>query len=179
MAQQPTDRSKRRAVGTYERSGLSHYTEDPTNGTTYNAAGAFPLNWTPRYAIAAGVVAHPDIREDYKVRSAGPRKAVVSDEEAEEKDNVVNPEDSVAGFVVNGTLPVGEAQGVHSLTDVPLFAMGPCQWLFAGVYSNIDVFYKMAECFGLGLPADGEYEEGGGYEEKRSVGSKRRSGRGQ
>jgi hypothetical protein len=40
-------------------------------------------------------------------------------------------------------------QGVHSLTDVPVFAMGPCQELFGGVYSNIDVFFNMANCLGL------------------------------
>ena len=75
----------------------------------------------------------------------------------------MNPEDAVDGFLVNGTLPVEEETGVHSLTDVPLFAMGPCQEMFAGVYSNIDVFYKMAECFGLGLPAG----DGDEYPEKR------------
>lgn len=57
--------------------------------------------------------------------------------------------------MVNGTLPVDEAQGVHSLTDVPVFAMGPCQEMFGGVYNNVDIFYKMAECFGLGLPSEG------------------------
>ena len=43
-----------------------------------------------------------------------------------------------------------ENQGVHSLTDVPVFAMGPCQELFGGVYGNIDIFFNMAECLGLG-----------------------------
>ena len=47
-------------------------------------------------------------------------------------DFYVNPNDNVDGFVVNGTLPVSNDQGVHSLTDVPVFAMGPCQELFAG-----------------------------------------------
>ena len=109
------------------------------------------------------------------MHESGPREAAVSDEEAEEDDYYVNPEDSKAGFLVNGTLPVEEAQGVHSLTDVPVFAMGPCQELFGGVYSNVDIFYKMAECFGLGLPA----EEGGEYEEKRSTGLKRKARRSQ
>ena len=87
-------------------------------------------------------------------------------------DFYVNPTDNVDGFVVNGTLPVSNDQGVHSLTDVPVFAMGPCQELFAGeynifiaifcwvsglmltvstgVYNNIDIFFNMAECLGLG-----------------------------
>ena len=27
--------------------------------------------------------------------------------------------------------------------------MGPCQELFGGVYSNIDIFFNMANCLGL------------------------------
>lgn len=97
-------------------------------------------------------MAHPDVREDYTGRDA-PRQPAVEIEA--EDDYYGNPEDSVSGFVVNGTLPVDEAQGVHSLTDVPVFAMGPCQEMFGGVYNNVDIFYKMAECFGLGLPSEG------------------------
>ena len=71
---------------------------------------------------------------------------------------MVNPEDSVGGFIINGTLPVDEDQGVHSLTDVLVFAMGPCASSFGGVYGNIDVFYKMAECLGLSRSkASGKY----------------------
>jgi hypothetical protein len=44
------------------------------------------------------------------------------------------------------------------LTDVPVFAMGPCQELFGGVYNNIDIFFNMAECLGL---ARGSGAEGG------------------
>jgi alkaline phosphatase len=57
--------------------------------------------------------------------------------------------DRLEGIQRPGTLPVREAQGVHSLTDVPVFAKGPCQELFGGVYNNIDIFFKMAECLGL------------------------------
>jgi len=41
---------------------------------------------------------------------------------------------------------------VHSLTDVPVFAMGPCQETFGGVYNSIDVFYHIAGCLGLSRP---------------------------
>jgi len=51
--------------------------------------------------------------------------------------------------VINGTLPVENDQGVHSLTDVPIYAMGPCQDLFSGTMNSIDIFYNMAECLGL------------------------------
>jgi alkaline phosphatase len=44
------------------------------------------------------------------------------------------------------------SQGVHSLTDVPVFARGPCQENFSGVYNNIDIFYGMAACLGLSRP---------------------------
>ena len=65
-----------------------------------------------------------------------------------DEDFYVNPKEPV-GITLNGTLPVENDQGVHSLTDVPVFAMGPCQELFGGVYNSIDIFYGMAECFGL------------------------------
>jgi len=37
--------------------------------------------------------------------------------------------------------------------------MGPCQELFGGVYNNIDVFFNMAACLGLGRStnATGQY----------------------
>lgn len=38
------------------------------------------------------------------------------------------------------------------MTDVPVFAMGPCQELFGGVYGNIDIFFNMANCLGLARP---------------------------
>lgn len=68
----------------------------------------------------------------------------------DEEDYYVNYVDAVTGFIINGTLPVDANQGVHSLTDVPVFAQGPCQELFGGVYNNIDIFYNIAECLGLG-----------------------------
>jgi alkaline phosphatase len=64
-------------------------------------------------------------------------------------DFYVNDKDAKSGFIVNGTLPTSADQGVHSLTDVPVFAMGPCQDIFGGVYGNVEVFFKMAECLGL------------------------------
>jgi alkaline phosphatase len=64
-------------------------------------------------------------------------------------DYYVNYIDAVTGFVVNGTLPVSADQGVHSLTDVPVFAQGPCQNAFGGVYNNIDIFYNIATCLRL------------------------------
>ena len=76
-------------------------------------------------------MANPDRRENYKVHKDGPRKPTINT--TEDEDNyIVNYKDAVTGFVSNGTLPVDSSQGVHSLTDVPVFAQGPCMEKFGG-----------------------------------------------
>ncbi|KAI2466542.1 alkaline phosphatase-like protein [Annulohypoxylon bovei var. microspora] len=152
LAAQPDDRAKRGAVGTYELSGLSQYTV-AADGVSYGTGPHFPANWDPRYTLAQGFSANPDRREDFKVHKS-PRKAVSSTPGFDKTDMFVDAKDGPDGFVVNGTLSVTESSGVHSLTDVAVFAMGPCQELFAGVYGNVDVFYKMASCLGLARPDD-------------------------
>ncbi|CAI7663855.1 hypothetical protein N7527_006036 [Penicillium freii] len=146
MEAQEDDRSKRNAVGYYENSGLSQYTVAGSNALRYSEGVHFPAQWDPRYTLHSGVGAFPDHREDYRVHSEGPRTPAVKDGK---KGYVANYKDAVSGFMVNGTLPLDSAQGVHSLTDVPVFARGPCQELFGGVYSSIDIFFSMAECLGL------------------------------
>ncbi|KAI1871705.1 hypothetical protein JX265_005691 [Neoarthrinium moseri] len=157
LAEQKTDREKRRAVGVYQNSGLSQYTVEKP-GISYGTGPNFPVNWDPRYAIAAGLGANPDHRENYRVNNATSRNPASTLAGLSSNDYYVNPKDNPDGFVVNGTLPTSESQGVHSLTDVAVFAMGPCQETFGGVYSNIDVFYKMANCLGLARP---DANEGG------------------
>ncbi|CAK7231994.1 hypothetical protein SCUCBS95973_008110 [Sporothrix curviconia] len=142
MAAQEDEREKRNAVGVYQNSGLSQYmVEQP--GISYNTGSNFPVNWDPRYVIAAGMGGNPDHRENYKLNTTGNRVP------ASGSSNYVSSYDNPDGFVVNGTLPTDESQGVHSLTDVPVYAWGPCQETFSGTYSNIDVFYKIASCLGL------------------------------
>jgi hypothetical protein len=76
----------------------------------------------------------------------------------DEDDYFVNPDDAKSGFIINGTLPTDADQGVHSLTDVPVFAMGPCQEMFGGVYNSIDIFYHIATCLGLSRSSpEGQY----------------------
>ncbi|KAF2433356.1 alkaline phosphatase [Tothia fuscella] len=140
-----TPRTKRAAIGVYEGSGLSQYSM--SGNLSYTEGVHFPSNWDPRYTLFQGVSATPDHKEDYQVNKDGPRTPAVNITAA--ADYYANPKDSPNGIVYNGTLPVDQAQGVHSLTDVPVFAMGPCQEKFGGVYSAIDIFYGMAECFGL------------------------------
>jgi alkaline phosphatase len=148
LAAQNTDRKKRDAIGTYEQSGLSQYIN--TGNLTYTDSN-FPSTWDPRYTLFQGLMADPDRRENWKVHKDGPRKpaVAVSDDKNAPKDFKANPKDAPDGILLNGTLPVANDQGVHSLTDVPVFAMGPCQELFGGVYNNIDIFFNIAACFGL------------------------------
>ena len=133
LRSQTSDSAKCNAVGTYRESGLSQYI---THGNlTYSPGSHFPSTWEPRYTLQQGVVAFPDHRESWAVNAEGPRKPTGKD----------RPE----GVQTAGTMPERIPQGVHSLTDVPVFARGPCQELFGGVYNNIDIFFKMAECLGL------------------------------
>lgn len=158
---QSNDRDKRNAIGVYTNSGLSQYTV--TNASiSYNTGVNFPVNWDPRYTLAQGVGAFPDHRESYQVHTSGPRLPATPISPNNTNNYVVNPADNVNGFIVNGTLPVNEAQGVHSLTDVPVFAMGPCQELFGGVYGNIDIFFNMANCLGLARGSNATGVLGGG-----------------
>ncbi|KAK7752193.1 hypothetical protein SLS62_005937 [Diatrype stigma] len=163
LAAAGTDRQKRRAVGTYEKSGLSQYTQQLSSGAdaaaiSYGEGAHFPVDWEPRYAIAPGFGANPDRRENYRVHRS-PRQPVSKGDN--ERGYVANAEDAPGGFVVNGTLPTTESTGVHSLTDVPVFARGPCQEDFGGVYGNVDIFYKMAACLGLGRPGPDGGKPGG------------------
>jgi alkaline phosphatase len=161
---QQTDRKKRNAIGTYQESGLSQYTvADPSHNDSalvYTDGAHFPANWDPRYTLFSGLGADPDRRENYQVHKDGPRVPALNRTGLPTTDFYVNDKDSPGGFVVNGTLPVSADQGVHSLTDVPVFAQGPCQDLFGGVYGNIDIFFGMAECLGLSRPG-GNNTKGG------------------
>ncbi|KAL3426488.1 alkaline phosphatase [Phlyctema vagabunda] len=148
LSSKSDDREKRNAIGVYQNSGLSQYTV--TNASvSYNTGVNFPVNWDPRYTLAQGVGAMPDHRENFKVHKSGPRLPATNITGFPSNDYYANPTDNTDGYIVNGTIPTNAAQGVHSLTDVPVFAMGPCQELFGGVYGNIDIFFNMANCLGL------------------------------
>lgn len=149
MDSKTTDREKRSAVGVYERSGMSQYQVE-VPGVSYNTGPNFPVNWDPRYRIASGFGAMPDHREAYKLKKDGSRTAATTTPGHASNDYYANAADQPGGHMINGTLPPTEAQGVHSLTDVPVYAMGPCSETFGGTYNNIDVFYKIASCLGLG-----------------------------
>ncbi|KAL0954950.1 hypothetical protein HGRIS_003883 [Hohenbuehelia grisea] len=152
LAAQTDDRKKRDAIGVYEASGLSGYTVSkdslPNNTTTVVGAQGpnFPVQWDPRYTYAGGFAANPDHREGYAVNQSGPRSPTQA---APSGGVTFNSQDQSQGFVVEGTLPVSESQGVHSLQDVSVFASGPGSDAFRGVYNSIDIFFKMADALGL------------------------------
>ena len=156
---QTTDRKKRDAVGTYQNSGLSQYTiantSAPDGHLVYTDGVYFPTNWDPRYTLFSALGADPDRRENYQVHKNGPRLPAINITGFPSDDFFVDYKDAPTGFIVNGTLSVSNDQGVHSLTDVPVFAQGPCQELFGGVYGNIDIFYGMAQCLGLSQTSKG------------------------
>lgn len=142
------ERGRREAVGVYQESGESQY-QILKPGVSYNTGNHFPLNWTPRYTIAAGTGAFPDKTEDFKLHES-PRRIDKYGGYGERFQNYANPEDGIGGITQNGTLPHGQPHGVHSLTDVPIFAMGPCQEQFQGTRDSTEVFFGIAECLGLG-----------------------------
>lgn len=152
-----SDRTKRGAIGTYHESGLSQYVLSDTSVSNssallYTEGSHFPATWDPRYTLFQGVTANPDRRENYTVHTDGPRVPATNISGFSSREYFANPQDATNGILVNGTLPTSNDQGVHSLTDVPIFAMGPCQELFMGVMNNIDIFFNMAECLGLSRP---------------------------
>jgi hypothetical protein len=138
-------------VGTYQNSGLSGYqvAKDslPSNNTVVIGPQGpnFPVQWDPRYVYAAGFAANPDHRETYAVNTSGIRLPATQGDDGFQ----ANPADQTQGFFVSGTLSTDEAQGVHSLTDVSVFANGPGAESFRGVYNSIDIFFKIADAVGL------------------------------
>ncbi|TIA40515.1 alkaline phosphatase-like protein [Aureobasidium pullulans] len=156
MDAQTSDRAKRNAVGTYEQSGLSQYMVanrsapiGSDQNLVYSAGVDFPVNWDPRYTLQSGLATFPDHRESYRIHKGSVRVPAINITGFSSNDYFLNYVDAITGFVINGTLPVSADQGVHSLTDVPVFAQGPCQSAFGGVYNNVDIFYNIATCLRL------------------------------
>lgn len=160
LEEQEDDRDKRRAIGIYEKSGLSQYTQAGSNALRYSEGAHFPARWDPRYAIHANTVAFPDHRENYKVHKDGPRTPA---EAGGDGTAYASYKDAVSGFLINGTLAPDADQGVHSLTDVPVYALGPCQELFGGTFNSIDIFFNIAECLGLAETRGGSHNGGEGH----------------
>jgi hypothetical protein len=94
--------------------------------------------------------------EDFQIAQNGPRVAVVADgndssetQQGPGRNWVNNPEDAPNGITVAGNMGTGSFSSVHTLTDVSLFARGPCQEELTGFHENVNVFHVMARCMGL------------------------------
>lgn len=108
---QTTDRAKRSAVGVYEQSGLSQYTNPNSeksnqgNATSvdrsllYTNGTAFPANWDPRYTLFSGFMANPDHRENYQVHKGGARTPATNVTGRPSNDYYVNYKVSFVSYV--------------------------------------------------------------------------------
>ncbi|KAG0346381.1 hypothetical protein BG004_001845 [Podila humilis] len=136
------DAEKKHSIGTYENSGWPSYVDTDGDG--------FPDDWNVRYTLAAGTAGFPSHKEDFQVSINGTNVPAITQGTSHHhfKENVENPASS--GIIKPGTLASDEAVGVHSLQDVPLFAMGPGSEAFAGIMDNTEVFHKIAAALGLG-----------------------------
>lgn len=103
LSSKTNDREKRNAIGVYQNSGQSQYTV--TNASiSYNTGVNFPVNWDPRYTLAQGVGAHPDVRENFRVHKSGPRLPATNITGFPSTDYYVNPTDNTDGYIINGTI---------------------------------------------------------------------------
>ncbi|KAI5475696.1 alkaline phosphatase [Pseudohyphozyma bogoriensis] len=153
MIAQTTNSTKKNAVGTYQNSGLSEYQVAPgqladNHTIVYGENGpGFPVQWTPRYTAAMGLVDYVDRNEDYMVHNSS---RVTSILDRNTSTYYVNPEDSSSGFFVGGNLPTSGDQGVHSLTDVPVYAWGPGSEFFRGIQNSPDIAFHIGLALDLG-----------------------------
>jgi len=90
-------------VGVYYNSGHSEYQVAEGSRATDQTivigpqGPGFPVQWNPRYGIAAGMCANPDHRETYTLNLDGPRVPATS---SGSDGYVVNPKDHQGGFMV-------------------------------------------------------------------------------
>ncbi|KAF8987802.1 hypothetical protein BGZ52_002665 [Haplosporangium bisporale] len=136
------DSEKKHSIGTYENSGWPSYVDADGDG--------FPDKWDVRYTLASGTAGFPAHKENFQVSVNGTFIPAIAQGTSHHhyKEYVANPES--AGINKESTLAGDQSVGVHSLQDVPLFAMGPGSEAFAGIMDNTEVFHKIADALGLG-----------------------------
>lgn len=131
------DLGRREAINTYAGAGYPTYTDENGDG--------FP-EWDASVTFAGTVNNGPEHTENYQV-SPSPRVPGIANEEGVYIDN---PEDDANGIFVAGNLdPRDGSSGVHTLQDVPVFAMGPGAEAFMGMYHQREIFFGMAAALGL------------------------------
>jgi alkaline phosphatase len=138
-----TDEERREAIRVYNAAGYPDYPDANGDG--------FP-EWGDASIVFAGTVNNgPDRTENFQV-SEVPRVPAVQNDEGVYIDN---PDDDPNGIVQQGNLAPNSSTGVHTLQDVPVFAMGPGAELVQGSYHQREIFYVMASALGLDPSAEG------------------------
>ncbi|ORZ19805.1 alkaline-phosphatase-like protein [Absidia repens] len=130
------------AIGVYQNAGFPGYYDKNGDG--------FPDNWNPKVTLAFGTNNGPAHHEAWRVSANGPRVPSVSNDHGV---LVPNPKDMGGNFgqglLVNNNLPHGNDQGVHSMSDVFIYANGPGSELFKKTFENWELFFKMADAMDL------------------------------
>jgi alkaline phosphatase len=135
--------AKRQAIGITEWAGFPDYEDKDGDG--------FPDKFDVRTVFAAGTNNNPDIFENYQVNATA-RKATEADPHSKHKytSYIAAEGEHIDGLPKQGNIPVTEDNGVHSMTQVPVFAYGPGAHLFGRVMDNTEVFFNFAHALGLG-----------------------------
>lgn len=147
------------AVQVYEDAGYPTYQDTdgdgfPDTGEDADGDGAADQTVTTDVGLAIGWGNHPDYVEDFKYSSI-PTSPAVANEDGE---TVANFEGATNGGVyIEGNLPDGQTQEVHSADDVPLTAYGAGSEFFdKTVIDNTEVFWGMVNAMGLDPTATSE-----------------------
>ncbi|CEP08239.1 hypothetical protein [Parasitella parasitica] len=139
----------RNSIGVYAQSGWPGYYDNDKDG--------FPDNWSPEITLAAGTNNGPGHFEAWQTTSSGPRNPTTAGAHG---DYIGNPDDAAGkhghGLPWSSNLPLGQSQGVHSMSDVFLYSNGPGSDLFKKTIENWEVYFKMAEAMDLLRPSKNE-----------------------
>ncbi|KAI9026026.1 alkaline-phosphatase-like protein [Hyaloraphidium curvatum] len=143
---------KKQAIGVYDTAGFFDLVVDPQTGAT--------VNWDGRFVLAGGKVDGPERSENFTlVRSPESGTNPLTRLPAVSNKNLSsilgytayteNPKDGIHGAGQSGLLPGTQGQSVHSMIDVALYCYGPGQGVCSRTVDNTELFFMMAQAFGL------------------------------
>ncbi len=137
-----TDEERRVGIRVYAAAGYPDYPDADGDGQP---------EWADATIAFAGAVNNgPTHTENYQV-SEVPRVPAVQDDAGIYIDN---PDDDANGIFFAGNLGPGDSTGVHTLQDVPVYAMGPGAEAVSGHYHQRELFFVMAAALGLDPSAE-------------------------
>lgn len=131
----------REKVGVYADAGYPNYEDKDKDG--------FPDNFQPSKRLAVFFGAHPDYYETYRSFPDATFTPAVKDEKGNYVANAQYKDVEGAHFV-EGNLPRNESQGVHTVDDLVVTALGPNADKIRGFMNSTEVFRVMAEALALG-----------------------------